>query len=196
MNNRCVLRVSAITKEFPGMLALDNVSFDLDQGEVHALVGENGAGKSTLMKILSGAYAPTSGTIELGGERFSGFTPKQSAELGISIIYQELSLINELTIAENLFLGRLPYKILAGIKFVDYSSTKPLELKGIINTSSQATYHMAFIHDSTTTDYPLIKQDTNNNFILHWNNVGDKYTFKSNGDAIFQGIISPTTSND
>ena len=114
-----VLCVSDITKEFPGMLALDNVSFDLYESEVHALVGENGAGKSTLMKILSGAYTPTSGEIELQGAVYSGFSPKQSAALGLSIIYQELSLINELTIAENLFLGRLPSKKVAGIQFVD-----------------------------------------------------------------------------
>ncbi len=101
------------------MIALDKVSFDLYQGEVHALVGENGAGKSTLMKILSGAYAPSSGEIELGGAIYTGFMPKQSADLGISIIYQELSLISELTIAENLFVGRLPYRKIAGIKFVD-----------------------------------------------------------------------------
>ena len=114
-----VLRVSKVTKEFPGMRALDNVSFDLYEGEVHALVGENGAGKSTLMKILSGAYLPTSGEIELQGETYAGFTPKQSAALGLSIIYQELSSINELTIAENLFLGRLPSKTFAGIQFID-----------------------------------------------------------------------------
>lgn len=114
-----VLQVNNMTKEFPGMLALEQVSFDLYEGEVHALVGENGAGKSTLMKILSGAYTPTSGEIELGGQRYTGFTPKQSAELGLSIIYQELSVINQLTIAENLFLGRLPHKTIAGIKFVD-----------------------------------------------------------------------------
>ncbi len=114
-----VLRVSNVTKEFPGMLALDAVSFDLYEREVHALVGENGAGKSTLMKILSGAKSPTSGEIELQGTVYSGFTPKQSAALGLSIIYQELSLINELTIAENLFLGRLPSKKIAGIQFLD-----------------------------------------------------------------------------
>ena len=71
-----VLQVNNITKEFPGMLALDQVSFDLYEGEVHALVGENGAGKSTLMKILSGAYTPTSGEIELGGNRYNGFYAK------------------------------------------------------------------------------------------------------------------------
>ena len=117
-----VLRVSNITKEFPGMIALDTVSFDLCEGEVHALVGENGAGKSTLMKILSGAYTPTAGEIEVREQTYTAFSPKQSSELGISIIYQELSLINELTIAENLFLGRLPYTTFAGIKFVDYKT--------------------------------------------------------------------------
>jgi D-allose transport system ATP-binding protein len=119
MNDTCVLRVTNVTKEFPGTIALDSVSFDLYEGEVHALVGENGAGKSTLMKILSGAYSPTTGEIEFGGQTYTGFTPKQSAALGISIIYQELSLINVLTIAENLFLGRLPHKTIAGMKFFD-----------------------------------------------------------------------------
>lgn len=120
MNDSCVLRMKNITKEFPGMKALDKVCFDLIDGEVHALVGENGAGKSTLMKILSGVYQPTSGEIEIRGNKYSGLTPKESFNLGISIIYQELSLINELSISENLFLGRLPYKKRLGIKFVDY----------------------------------------------------------------------------
>ena len=96
-----------IEKKFPGVTALKNVSFAVKPGEVHVLLGENGAGKSTLMKILSGAYEPTSGEIVVGGQTFRQLTPKLSQQLGISIIYQELSVINELSVQENIFLGKL-----------------------------------------------------------------------------------------
>jgi hypothetical protein len=82
------------------------------------------------------------------------------------------------------------------IKFIDYSSTKPLELKGIINSSSQRTYHMVFKHDSTGSAYPLLAQDINGNLLFHWNNIGDRFTFKTDGDALMSGIISPTSAND
>lgn len=105
-----LIRMEKITKRFPGVVALKDVDFELLPGEVHVLLGENGAGKSTLMKILSGAYEPTEGTIHIRGESFQKLTPALSAEKGISIIYQELSLVQELSIAENLFLGKLPGK--------------------------------------------------------------------------------------
>lgn len=109
-----------IRKEFPGVVALQDVSFDVRPGEVHLLLGENGAGKSTLMKILSGIYTPTSGTISFGNEKFDRITPKLAHKLGISVIYQELSVVNELSIAENLFIGRLPTKkILNVLNVVD-----------------------------------------------------------------------------
>ena len=119
MNNNTILKMNNITKKFPGTIAVENVNFDLKSSEIHALVGENGAGKSTLMKILSGVYQPTKGTITLDGIEYKSFTPKQSFQHGISIIYQELSVINKLTIAENMFLGRLPYKKFFGIKILD-----------------------------------------------------------------------------
>jgi D-allose transport system ATP-binding protein len=109
-----------ITMQFPGVTALKSVSFDLRPGEVHVLLGENGAGKSTLVKILSGIYTPTGGTIYLNGGQFSKLTPRESAENGISVIYQELSIINELSIAENIFVGKLPRKKFLGIPVVDY----------------------------------------------------------------------------
>lgn len=120
MNMEKLVDVRNITKVFPGVTALDDISFDLYPGEVHVLVGENGAGKSTLMKILSGVYEPTSGEIVLGEKTYSSLNPSLSQELGISIIYQELSVINELSIAENLFVGRLPVKKSFGISIVDW----------------------------------------------------------------------------
>lgn len=101
-----LLSVRDATKEFPGVLALDHVSLDLNKGEVLALVGENGAGKSTLMKLLSGIYKPDEGEFWLEGERFVPENPKHAQELGISIIHQELNLVPDLTVAENIFMGR------------------------------------------------------------------------------------------
>ena len=115
-----VVTIENVTKEFPGVKALDNISFDIMPGEVHILLGENGAGKSTLMKILSGVYQPTSGKIYLKGKEYDKLTPKDSYENGISIIYQELSVINELSILENLFVGKLPTKKVMGMTVVDY----------------------------------------------------------------------------
>jgi len=82
------------------------------------------------------------------------------------------------------------------IKFEDYSGTKPLGIKGIINSSTQRTYHFEFTHDSTGSAYPLLGQDINGNLFFHWNGQGDKFTFKSNGDSLMSGIISPTSSNE
>lgn len=118
-----------VRKEFPGVVALSNIDFQIFPGEVHILLGENGAGKSTLMKILSGVYTPTSGTITVKGKTFEHLTPRDSYESGISIIYQELSVINELSILENLFVGRLPTKKLAGIPVVDYAAMRAQAVK-------------------------------------------------------------------
>lgn len=114
-----LVRMNGIGKKFPGVTALDNISFDIMPGEVHVLLGENGAGKSTLMKILSGAYTPDSGDIAVHGKTYTGLTPKLSADCGISIIYQELSVINELSIQENIFMGRMPKKKFAGVSIID-----------------------------------------------------------------------------
>ncbi len=115
-----LVKMEGVTKVFPGVRALDNISFEIKAGEVHVLMGENGAGKSTLMKILSGVYQPTSGKITVKGKEFTHLTPKDSYECGISIIYQELSIINELSILENLFVGKLPTRRVGGIRVVDY----------------------------------------------------------------------------
>ncbi|MDR1037975.1 MAG: sugar ABC transporter ATP-binding protein [Deltaproteobacteria bacterium] len=93
-------------KTYPGVKALDNVSLSVRRGEIHGLVGENGAGKSTLIKTVSGAISPDSGEIVVDGKAFGRLTPKESEELGISVIYQEFNLAPNLSAAENIFLGR------------------------------------------------------------------------------------------
>ncbi|HEX2527101.1 MAG TPA: sugar ABC transporter ATP-binding protein [Geminicoccus sp.] len=103
-----LLRLESIEKQFVGVRALKGVSLELLAGEVQMLLGENGAGKSTLMKILAGEYAPTSGRIVVRGHEVSGLTPETAKSLGIGLIHQELSLVPALTVAENLFLGRMP----------------------------------------------------------------------------------------
>jgi len=105
-----VLELHNISKNFPGVKALKNVSFTLLPGEIVGLAGENGAGKSTLIKILGGVHQPDEGTIEIYGKRHAIPDTHVGIELGISIIYQELSLVPELSVAENLFLGALPHK--------------------------------------------------------------------------------------
>jgi len=102
--------MESITKSFPGVRALDGVTFDLNQGEIHALVGENGAGKSTLMKILAGVYphGEYGGEIMLEGSVRTFNSVRDSEGAGIAVIYQELSLVKELSVAENIFLGREP----------------------------------------------------------------------------------------
>ncbi len=104
-----LLKVSNITKQFPGSLALDGADLEVQHGEVMALVGENGAGKSTMMKILSGVHQPNSGTIYMDGKEVFPKDPVTARDtLGISIIYQEFNLISTLSVAENIYLGRLP----------------------------------------------------------------------------------------
>ncbi|MCQ4210192.1 sugar ABC transporter ATP-binding protein [Streptomyces longispororuber] len=103
-----LLRIEGIRKTFPGVVALDSVDFDLRRGEVHVLLGENGAGKSTLIKMLSGAYTPDEGRITVGGEQVRIHGAQDAERLGIATIYQEFNLVPDLTVAENIFLGRQP----------------------------------------------------------------------------------------
>lgn len=119
MGKNILLRMEDITKEFPGVRALEQVSFDLLRGEVHVLLGENGAGKSTLIKILAGAYVPDSGKISVDGREVHVLDPKRGEELGISVIYQEFNLVPDFSVAENIFLGREPYRKWR-IKIIDW----------------------------------------------------------------------------
>ncbi len=105
-----ILRLEGIVKTFPGVRALDGVSFDVRPGEVHALMGENGAGKSTLMKVLGGIQSPNEGQIFIDDEAIVMSSPMQAKSKGIMFIHQELSLAGELSVAENMFLGELPLK--------------------------------------------------------------------------------------
>ena len=108
MSEKIICSISHICKEFPGVKALDDVNFDVREGEIHAIVGENGAGKSTLMNILSGVYKPTSGKIIFDGKEVSPNAPVEASALGIAMIHQELSLSHTLSVAENIFQARQP----------------------------------------------------------------------------------------
>ena len=105
-----LVEMRGITKTFPGVIALDKVTFQCKAGEVHAVVGENGAGKSTLMKLLAGVYQPDAGKILIKDETVRIANPHEAQDLGISIIYQELNLLPDMSVAENVFLGREPVR--------------------------------------------------------------------------------------
>ena len=105
-----ILRMTGIQKYFPGVHALDNAQLEVREGEVMALVGENGAGKSTLMKVLTGIYPSDGGTIEFFGKQVHLHGPRDAQALGICIVHQELNLMQHLTVAENIFIGREPMK--------------------------------------------------------------------------------------
>ncbi|HOJ01517.1 MAG TPA: sugar ABC transporter ATP-binding protein, partial [Anaerolineaceae bacterium] len=100
-----ILEMHDIKKHFPGVQALKGVDFNVHQGEIHALVGQNGAGKSTLLKILAGIYIPEQGSIKVNGTELTKWNPQKIMDMGISFIYQELNLIQSMTVTQNLFIG-------------------------------------------------------------------------------------------
>ena len=110
MKRTALFSAKGITKRFPGVTALDDVSFDLYAGEVFGLVGENGAGKSTFIRVLSGIYQTDAGSLEMNGQTIVFQTPREAFEHGISVVHQELSYVPELTIAENIMLSKYPMK--------------------------------------------------------------------------------------
>ena len=112
------LSARGLTKRFPGVVALDAVDFHARAGEVHALMGENGAGKSTLIKVLTGVYPLDAGRIDLAGTAIQPTSPLHAQRLGIATVYQEINLIPALSVAENIFLGRMP-KRWAGLRGID-----------------------------------------------------------------------------
>ena len=111
-----LLEVSGVRKAFPGVVALDNVSFKLKRGQVHALMGENGAGKSTLMKIIAGIYTPDSGSFRLKGQEIRLTSPLDALKYGIAMIHQELNLMQYMTVAENIWIRREPRNALGFIQ--------------------------------------------------------------------------------
>jgi ABC-type sugar transport system ATPase subunit len=121
-----ILKMEHISKRFSGVQALNDVSLELERGEILALLGENGAGKSTLINILAGAQSPDSGEIVLEGKNISPHTPREMIDQGISVVYQELNYLNDLSIAENIFLGNLP---LNEMKQVDYKALRENTIK-------------------------------------------------------------------
>ncbi|MBN2469863.1 MAG: sugar ABC transporter ATP-binding protein [Anaerolineae bacterium] len=117
-----ILELQAISKYFPGVCALRNVTFSLRSGEVHALIGENGAGKSTLTKIIAGVYPPTEGQIVLHGKPQTFRSPYEAQQAGIGVLYQEFNLLRELSIAENIFLGNEPQQ--GSLPFIDWKEMR------------------------------------------------------------------------
>ena len=133
-----ILKLSNIAKEFPGVRALDNVNFELFHGEVHALLGENGAGKSTMIKILTGAHSKTSGKFIFEGKEIEHISPDISKKIGINAIYQELTVFDELTVAQNIFMGKeINGKVLTNDKKMNEEAKKIFDNMGIdINPNS------------------------------------------------------------
>ncbi|EGT3798001.1 sugar ABC transporter ATP-binding protein [Clostridioides difficile] len=133
-----ILKLSNIAKEFPGVRALDNVNFELFHGEVHALLGENGAGKSTMIKILTGAHSKTSGKFIFEGKEIEHISPDISKKIGINAIYQELTVFDELTVAQNIFMGKeINGKVLTNDKKMNEEAKKIFDNMGIdINLNS------------------------------------------------------------
>ena len=155
MENKVILKAENITKTFPGVKALSNVSFDLRGGEVHILMGENGAGKSTLMKIFSGMYHPDSGRIIVDGKEVEIHSTEDSLKLGISIIYQEFNLVPDITVAQNIFLNREPLNKFGSIDYKKMnsdaahylslvrSSIKPTDLVRTLGVAQQQLVEIA-----------------------------------------------------
>lgn len=127
MSDDVILRMSGVSKAFPGVKALKNVDFTLRKGEIHAIMGENGAGKSTLIKCLTGVYPMDEGSVVFDGKNISPKSPSEAMLLGISSVYQEVNLCPNLTVAENIFIGRQPMKG----AFIDWKAMNALSEKAL-----------------------------------------------------------------
>src|SRR5690606_29584695 len=117
VENNVLLRMAGISKAFPGVVALDGVDFEVRAGEVHALLGENGAGKSTLVTIMTGVYEKDSGEMYVRGEKVELRSPLDAQRLGIRIIHQEFTLINDMSVAENIFLDAMGSRMLSWVPY-------------------------------------------------------------------------------
>ncbi|MCF7944312.1 MAG: L-arabinose ABC transporter ATP-binding protein AraG [Spirochaetia bacterium] len=130
--SKSYLEFRGVTKKFPGVVALNNVNMEIRKGEVYGLVGENGAGKSTLLKILSGAYIPTTGSIIIDGVEKQFQSTRDALDEGISVIYQELNLVPEMTVAENLMLGHLPKNRFGMLDFTSMNKIAQKEMQYVL----------------------------------------------------------------
>ena len=162
-----ILELNHITKLYPGVVALNDVSLEVRRGEILALVGENGAGKSTLIKTCSGAITPTQGEIVINGKSFTGMTPQTSEQNGIGVIYQEFNLVGDLSVAENIFLGRAIRKgMVIDLKAMERESKKILDSlnikinpKTLVKTLSVGYQQMVEIAKAVSQNAKLLIMD-------------------------------------
>ena len=162
-----ILELKHITKLYPGVVALNDVSIEVRRGEILALVGENGAGKSTLIKTCSGAITPTQGEIVINGKSFTGMTPQTSEQNGIGVIYQEFNLVGDLSVAENIFLGRAIRKgMVIDLKAMERESKKILDSlnikinpKTLVKTLSVGYQQMVEIAKAVSQNAKLLIMD-------------------------------------
>ena len=162
-----ILELKHITKLYPGVVALHDVSLEVRRGEILALVGENGAGKSTLIKTCSGAITPTQGEIVINGKSFTGMTPQTSEQNGIGVIYQEFNLVGDLSVAENIFLGRAIRKgMVIDLKAMERESKKILDSlnikinpKTLVKTLSVGYQQMVEIAKAVSQNAKLLIMD-------------------------------------
>ncbi|GHV25905.1 ribose import ATP-binding protein RbsA [Clostridia bacterium] len=167
-----ILSIRDVCKSFPGVKALDHVSIEVMPGEVHGIVGENGAGKSTLMKILSGVYQKDSGTVVFDGQKIENTTPVESLTRGLSIIYQEFSLVSSMSVGENIFLGR--FKTAGGMRGTHEKARALLDSIGssvdthrLVNELSTSEMQMVEITKALSFNSKLIIMDEPSSSLTH-----------------------------
>ena len=153
MDKKILLRAENISKQFPGVQALDKVDFDLYEGEVHVLLGENGAGKSTLIKVFGGAYIPDEGELFINGEKVEIFTPRQAQKTGIGVIYQEFNLVPYLNVAQNIYLDHMPKK---NKLFLDHKKMR-LDAKEILSNLNMNVDISANAIDISTAQQQMVE---------------------------------------
>jgi ribose transport system ATP-binding protein len=163
-NKNLILAINNVSKSFPGVKALNDVSLFVQRGHVHGIVGENGAGKSTLMKVLSGVHKPDSGSFTFDGQLVTETNPIASIKMGLSIIYQEFNLVNMMSVGENIFLGR--FKELNGMKGTHKKARELLDSIGstinthsLVNDLSVSEKQMVEIAKALSFDSKLIIMD-------------------------------------
>ena len=167
MSERPFLSTQHLCKYYPGVKANDDISITINQGEIHALMGENGAGKSTIIKMMAGASEPTSGTITVDGQTFKSLTPQQAKDLGIEVIYQEFNLVPSMSCAENIFLNRVTNKgLLVDAKSRADKAKELFEELGVdidpnrlISTLSPGQMQIVEIAKAISTDVKLLIMD-------------------------------------